>query len=100
MRHPAAAALAAVLHAATAATAAAAAEPLRDGEVRVHRGSAAPPAWLAAPAAARPTVGAVGGDRVWFVDPAGDRLVGCRLARTADVGRSAVRCAARRLPLD
>jgi hypothetical protein len=61
--------------------------------VPVYRGSAAAPGHRgAAP------VGAIGGQRLWFVDPGGDELVACRMVRTFTVGVERIRCARRRLP--
>ena len=45
-----------------------------------------------------PEVGAVGGQRLWFVDPGRDELVACRMVRTFTVGVERIRCARRRLP--
>lgn len=64
--------------------------------VRVHRGSAAPPA--APRAELAPAIELVGGDRLWLVDPGRHRLVACRLTRSATVGRDRIRCAESRLP--
>jgi len=66
--------------------------------VRIFRGSAAPPGYLTRPAVSAPAAEPIGGERLWLIDRARDRLVGCKLARTVDVGRNAVRCADRRLP--
>jgi hypothetical protein len=68
--------------------------------VRIFRGSAAPPGYLGSPTISAPAAEPVGGERLWLVDRARGRLVGCKLVRTLDVGRNAVRCADRRLPGD
>jgi hypothetical protein len=67
--------------------------------IPVYRGSAAGPGYLTA-AMPEPSVAAVGGRRVWFVDPARDELIGCRTVLTFTVGRDAIRCVRRRLPVD
>jgi hypothetical protein len=50
------------------------------------------------PAAAAAPVAAVGGERIWFVDPAAGELTGCRLVSTFTVGVSRVRCTRTVLP--
>ena len=67
--------------------------------IPVYRGSAAAPGYLTA-AAPEPGVAAIGGRRIWFVDPARDELTGCRTVSTFTVGRDAIRCVRRRLPVD
>ena len=68
-----------------------------EAAVPVYRGSAARRAYQG-PAPAGPEVGAVGGQRLWFVDPARDELVACRMARTFTVGVERIRCVRRPLP--
>ena len=68
-----------------------------EAAVPVYRGSAAPRPDQG-PAPAGPEVGAVGGQRLWFVDPARDELVACRMARTFTVGVERIRCVRRPLP--
>lgn len=65
--------------------------------VAVYRGSAAPPAYLA-PRRPAPTSQAVGGRRLWLVDPAADRLTACAVGGTGLVGERVIRCVKRRLP--
>ena len=67
-----------------------------EAAVPVYRGSAATA--TAAPAPPGPPVGAIGGQRLWFVDPARDELVACRMVRTFTVGVERIRCVRRRLP--
>ena len=67
--------------------------------VAVYRGSAAPPGYLVATPPAAP-VAAVGGQRIWFVDPAAGALTGCRLVATYTVGVNRVRCATTGLPVE
>jgi hypothetical protein len=68
--------------------------------IPVYRGSAAAPGYLTAATTPEPGVAAVGGRRIWFVDPARDELIGCRTVSTFTVGRDAIRCVRRRLPTD
>lgn len=70
-----------------------------DGQVAVYRGSAIAPA---RPRAEPRPVAAefVGGKRLWLVDRERDRLVACRLVRTATVGRSRIRCTGSHLDLE
>ena len=67
------------------------------GAVLIYRGSSdmgvAPN-----PAPPSPPVRAVGGGRVWLIDPEADSLTGCVLERTVMVGGRRIRCATRRLP--
>ncbi len=65
-------------------------------EVLVLRGRGGPPP--PAPSASPPASIVAAGERLWLVDPAGDRLVGCRLDRTSRAGALRIRCAERRLP--
>ena len=65
--------------------------------VAVYRGSAVRPGFLAAQPTAAP-VAAVGGERIWFVDPAAGELTGCRLVATYTVGVNRVRCTTAALP--
>jgi hypothetical protein len=67
--------------------------------IPVYRGNAAAPGYLTA-AAPEPGVSVIGGRRIWFVDPAQDELTGCRTVSTLTVGRDAIRCVRRRLPVD
>ena len=67
--------------------------------VAVYRGSAVRPAHLATRPTAVP-VAAVGGERIWFVDPAAGELTGCRLVATYTVGVNRVRCATAALPVE
>jgi hypothetical protein len=67
--------------------------------IPVYRGSAAAPGYLDA-ATPEPEVAAVGGRRIWFVDQTRDELIGCRTVSTLTVGRDAIRCVRRRLPVD
>ena len=67
--------------------------------IPVYRGSATGPGNLAA-AAPEAGVAAVGGRRIWFVDQTRDELIGCRTVSTLTVGRDAIRCVRRRLPVD
>ena len=66
--------------------------------VEILRGSMAPPSAPVEPAAGPDQRRAVGGERVWFVDEAGGKLIGCRLVNTIDVGGQAIRCTERSLP--
>ena len=66
--------------------------------VEILRGSVAPPSAPVEPAAGPDQRRVVGGERVWFVDEAGGRLIGCRLVNTIDVGGRAIRCTERSLP--
>lgn len=60
--------------------------------VPILRGSAAPPAYLTPrPEPERGPVIVGAGSRLWLLDRNG-RLVACRQANTATVGRSVVRC--------
>ena len=61
------------------------------GLVAVYRGASAN---LPSP------VAAVGGERIWFVDPAAGELTGCRLVATYTVGVNRVRCATTELPVE
>jgi hypothetical protein len=65
--------------------------------IPVYRGSAVAPGARGANVP-EPGVGAVGGQRLWFVDPAQDELVACRLEPTLTVGHDRIRCTRRRLP--
>ena len=65
--------------------------------VAVYRGSAVRPAHLATRPTAVP-VAAVGGERIWFVDPGAGELTGCRLVATYTVGVNRVRCTTAALP--
>ncbi len=68
-----------------------------EAAIPVYRGSAAPPGDQG-PAPTGPAEGIVGGQRLWFVDPARDELVACRMARTFTVGVERIRCVRRPLP--
>ena len=68
--------------------------------VPVLRGSSAmgsPSPTVRAPQPAGP-IAAVGGSRLWLVDPASGELVAYRLGGTTQVGVERVRCARRELP--
>ena len=67
--------------------------------VAVYRGSAVRPGYLAPQPAAEP-IATVGGERIWFVDPATSELTGCRLESTFTVGVHRVRCTTADLPVD
>jgi hypothetical protein len=71
--------------------------PSTDRRVVVYRGSAAAPAHPAP--AKRASAALVGGSRLWVLDQGRDRLVACRLVRTASVGRSRIRCTQAHLDL-
>ncbi len=66
--------------------------------VEILRGSVAPPVPRIEPGAGADERIVIAGERLWLVDEAGDRLTGCRLVNTIDVGRQAIRCTERRLP--
>lgn len=68
-----------------------------EAPIPVYRGSAAAPGYQGT-APAGPAVGAIGGQRLWFVDPGRDELVACRMVRTFTVGVERIRCARRPLP--
>ncbi|MFL5333646.1 MAG: hypothetical protein ACJ8H8_10815 [Geminicoccaceae bacterium] len=67
--------------------------------VAVYRGSSVQPGYLATQPAPAP-VTAVGGERIWFVDPDSGELTGCRLVSTYTVGVNRVRCTTADLPVD
>ena len=67
--------------------------------VAVYRGSSVRPGYLAPQPAAEP-IATVGGERIWFVDPATGELTGCRLESTFTVGVHRVRCTTADLPVD
>src|SRR5215207_8930237 len=52
--------------------------------VAVYRGSSVRSRYLATPPAPAPAA-AIGGERIWFVDPATGELTGCRLVSTYTV---------------
>lgn len=52
----------------------------------------------ASPAPAAVPRGVVGGGRLWLVDPASERLTGCALERTTQLGVRRIRCTTRDLP--
>jgi hypothetical protein len=66
--------------------------------IAVYRGSAAPPAYLAPPAPAALPAQAVGGRRLWLIDPEDDRVTACGVGGTGIVGERVIRCVKRRLP--
>ena len=68
--------------------------------VAVYRGgSSVRPGYLAPQPAAEP-IATVGGERIWFVDPATGELTGCRLEFTFTVGIHRVRCTTTDLPVE
>ena len=67
--------------------------------VRVLRGSSAhgqPSSSTMTPS--EPTTVAVGGGRLWLIDPKAGELVGRRLGGTAEAGTDRIRCTRRALP--
>ncbi len=67
--------------------------------IRVLRGSSAhgqPSSSTMTPS--EPTTVAVGGGRLWLIDPEAGELVGCRLGRTVEAGTDRIRCTRRALP--
>jgi len=66
--------------------------------VEILRGSVATPPVPVEPGAGPDQRRAIAGERLWFVDEAGGRLVGCRLINTIQVGGQAIRCTERPLP--
>ena len=67
--------------------------------VGVYRGNSVRPGYLATQLEPAP-VAAVGGERIWLVDPAAGELTGCRLVSTYTVGVNRVRCTTADLPVD
>jgi len=74
-----------------------AASVTKEGGVTVHRGPAVSRQAAAAADAPAARIRAVAGEDIWLLDPESNRLIACRLQKTAFVGQSVVACARRSL---
>jgi hypothetical protein len=96
---PASALLVVLLAAGGAANGQSAEAPTALPVPEILRGSVAPPPAVE-PAAGPTAPTTIAGERLWFVDDARQKLIGCRLVNTSQVGGQYIRCAERRLPRD
>lgn len=67
-------------------------QPADHPDVEVIRSFAAEPAARGMRPEPRPATFAVGGDRLWLVDPDSQRIAVCTLQNTTQVGERRIRC--------